>query len=181
MFRDEYNSYTEPMRPPCKTRPWFPLLLLVVVVVAVAHVTGLIKPLAMLALQWTGSDSAGSLWAAGSRLTGSWESDDDPMFRRVCHFEPKGGFYRTGIYTADAGHGMREVVFKITSEERSGRYVEMTECLPGADANYHVRYSIADDGQSLTREYDAPNGAHVSCQYRYLGPPPEDAPRTSRP
>jgi hypothetical protein len=180
MFRDEYSSYTEPLRPPRKTRPWFPLLLLVVVVVAVAHTAGLIKPLATLALQWTGSDS-GSLWGAGSRLTGNWESDDDPMFRRVCYFAPKGGFYRTGIYTADAGPGMREVVFKITSEDRSGHHVDMTEYLPGADANYHVRYSIADDGQSMTREYDTPNGTHVSCQYRYLGPPTEDTPRTSRP
>jgi hypothetical protein len=172
MFREEYSSYTEPLRPPRKTRPWFPLLLLVVVVVAVAHVTGLIKPLATLALQWTGSGPAG-LWGSGIRLVGNWESDDDPMFRRVCHFAPKGGFYRTGTYIADAGHGMREVVFKITSEDRSGRHVEMTEYLPGADANYRVRYSIADDGKSMTREYDTPSGTHVSCQYRYLGPPTE--------
>jgi hypothetical protein len=169
MFREEYSGYAGSPRPPRKTRPWVPLVVLVVVGLAVAHVAGLTKPLTTLALQLTGLGSHTPGW----RLVGDWQSDNDPMWRRVCHLAPKEGYRGTGIYRADAGRGMREVIFRITSEDRSGRHVEMAEFLPEVDANYQVRYSIADDGKSMTREYDTPNGTHVSCQYRYLGPPTE--------
>jgi len=177
MFREEITGYEEPPRPPQKTTPWVPIVLVVVVGLAVAHVAGLTKPLTTLALQLSGSGPG----TPGGRLVGDWESNDDPMFRRVCHLAPKEGYCGTGLYMADAGRGMREVIFKITSEDRAGRHVEMAEFLPEADANYRVRYSIADDGKSMTREYDTPNGTHVSCQYRYLSPPTEDPPRSFRP
>jgi len=172
MLREEISGYSEPPRPPRKMRPWVPIVLVVLVGLAVAHMAGLTKPLATLALQVSGVGSHTPGW----RLVGDWESDNDPMFRRICHLAPKEGYGGTGIYMADAGRGMREVIFKITSEDRSGSHVEMAEYLPGADVNYRVRYSTAKDGKSMTREYDTPNGSHVSCQYRYIGPPTEDPP-----
>jgi hypothetical protein len=178
MIREEFNGYSESPRPASKTPnkigPWVPLMLLVVVGLVVAHVAGLIKPLATLALEWTGLGSH----APGWRLVGNWQSDNDPMFRRVCYPTPKEGYDGTGVYRGDAGGGMSDVLFKITSEDRSGRQVEMAEY--NGD-NYRVRYSIADDGKSLTREYDASDGRPVSCQYRYLGPPTEEAPISYRP
>jgi hypothetical protein len=53
----------------------------------------------------------------------------------------------------------------------------MLEYVFGTDANYRVRYSIAEDGKSLTREYEGRNGERISCQYRYLGRPTEDPSR----
>ena len=170
MIREDISGYSESPRPPRKTRPWVPLLIVVLVGLGAAHMAGLTKPVATVALQVTGLGSHTPGW----RLVGDWESDNDPMFQRVCHPVHKEGYSGTGLYLADEGRGVREVIFKITSEDRAGRHVELAEYLPEVDANYRVRYSIADDGKSLTREYDTPNGRHVSCQYRYLGPPTED-------
>ncbi len=166
MIRGEFNEYPEPPRPTRKPKPWVPIVILVFGGLGVAHIAGLTKPLATMALQLTGLGSR----APGWRLVGDWESDDDPMFRRVCYPAPKEGYSGTGVYRADAGRGVGDVIFKITSEDRSGRQVEMAEY---NGANYRVRYSIAEDGKSMTREYQGSNGSPVSCQYRYLGPPTE--------
>jgi len=171
MFREEMSAYSEPPRPPRKTTPWVPVVLAALVGLGAAHVAGLTKPLKGVAMQLTGY---GRL--PGSRLVGDWESSDDPMFRRVCHAGVKGNDDGTGFYMADAGRGMKEVIYKVTSEDRSGRHVETSEFLPGINENYRVRYSIAADGKSMTREYDDRNGMHVSCQYRYIGPPTEEPP-----
>ena len=101
------------------------------------------------------------------------------MFQRLSYTSPKGDAHRTGFYMADGGRGMKEVLFKITSEDRSGSRVEMSEFLPAINESYHVRYSIADDGRSMTREYDDRNGARISSQYRYVGPPSVDPPPMS--
>ncbi len=159
-----------------KARPWVPIVIVVFAGLAVAHVAGLTKPLATIAVQLSGGSRA-----PGWRFVGDWESDNDPMFRHVRHLAPQEGYTGTDIYIADAGRGMRPVMFKITSEDRSGRRVEMAEYLPESDANYRVRYTIADDGRSLTREYEGRDGRSVSCQYRYVGPPPEGPPRRFQP
>jgi hypothetical protein len=176
MFRDDISGYEEPPRPPRTTTPWVPVVLVALVALGLAHVTGLTKPVASLALQLAGYGRT-----PGSRLIGDWESIDDPMFRRVCHLTPQEGYAGTGIYMADRGRGMEVVIFKITSEDRSGRHVEMAEYLPEKEANYKVRYSIAQDGRSMTREYEGPSGIPLACQYRYVGPPTEDPPRSFRP
>jgi hypothetical protein len=174
MIRERFDGYDEETpRRPRKRNGWLPIVLVVLVALAVAHLAGLTGPLAGLALP-------GRSHTPGWRLVGDWQSDDDPMFRRVCHLAPKEGYRGTGIYMADAGRGMHEVIFKITAEDRSGSHVEMSEFLPGSDANYHVRYSIATDGQTMTREYEGGNGKVVTCQYRYLGPPSQDPPRSFR-
>jgi hypothetical protein len=171
MFRDDISAYSEPPRPRRKTTPWVPITLVALVCLGLAHVAGLTKPLKSMAVQLTGYGRT-----PGSRLLGNWESDDDPMFRRICHSARREDYCGTGLYLADAGNGMREVIFRITAEDRSGRHVEMSEFLPGANENYRVRYSIAEDGRSMTREYDDRNGIHVSCKYRYLGPSTQSAP-----
>ncbi len=170
MIREEINGYSEPPRPAPKMRPWIPIAL--VAFVALAVVARLAKPLATMALQSSqgGSDSQRT---PGQRLIGDWESDNDPMFRRVCYPAPKKGYDGTGVYRATAGRYVGDVLFKVTSEDRSGQHVEMAEY---RGANYRVRYSIAEDGKSMTREYEGSDGRPVSCQYRYLGPPTEDVP-----
>ncbi len=174
MFREDIGGYSEPPRPPRKkTTPWVPIVLVALVGLGVAHVVGLTKPLKTVAMQLTGYGRP-----PGSRLIGDWESSDDPMFRRLCYAGVKGNDRGTGFYMADRGRGMKEVLFQIASEDRSGRHVEMAEYLPGADENYRVQYSIAGDGKSMTREYDDLHGMHVSCQYRYIGPPTEEPPPT---
>ena len=170
MFRGEMSAYSESPRSRRKT-PWVPLMVVVLAGLVVAHVAGLTKPLATMALQLSGYGRT-----PGSRLIGDWESNDDPMFRRVCYLRPKKDWDGAGFYMADSGRGMREVIFKVTAEDHSGRHVTMSEFLPGVNENYRVRYSIADDGRSMTREYDDRNGKRVSCQYRYLGPPTQSAP-----
>lgn len=173
MIREDFNDYPEPPRPQQrKAAPWVPIVLVALVGLAVAHMAGLTKPLL----------SLGGSHPPGWRLVGDWESDNDPVFQRVCYPAWKDGYAGTGMYWADGGRGMREVIFKVESESRSGRQVELAEYLPGLDANYRVRYSIADDGKSLTREYDGRNGQHITCQYRYVGPPTrEDPAREYRP
>jgi hypothetical protein len=180
MFSEEISGYAEPPRPPRTARLWVPLVLVLLVGLAVAHLAGLTKPLTTTALQLSQGGSR-NLRTPASRLIGDWESDNDPMFRRVCHPVPKQPTHGAGIYLADSGSGMREVIYKIVSEDRSGTSLEMAEFLPGADLNYRARYSIAEDGQSMTREYNTRIGSQVFCQYRYIGPPTEDLPRTSQP
>jgi hypothetical protein len=174
MFREDISGYSEPPRPPRnnkKTTPWVPVVLVAFVVLGVAHVAGLTKPIKSLAMQLAGYGQA-----PGYRLVGDWESDDDPMFKRICYAGVKGNDRGTGFYMADRGRGMREVLFQITSEDRSGRRMEMAEFLPGVNENYKVTYSIAGDSRSMTREYDDLSGMHVSCRYRYVGPPTEEPP-----
>ncbi len=170
MFRGEIGNDSEP---PCrlrKTRPWVPLMLVAVVGLAAAHVAGLTKPLATLALQLSRSYSRDLSTPVG-RLIGDWESDNDPLFRRVCYPVPREPKQGTGVYRADTGRGIREVIYRIVSQDESGTSLEMGEYLPGTDLNCRVWYSIAKDGQSMTRRYDARNGGHISCQYRYIGRP----------
>jgi hypothetical protein len=176
MIREEFNGYSEPPRPapeaprapkaPRKPSALVPLLIVAFAGLGVAHIAGLTEPMATLALQLTGLGSHPPGW----RLVGDWESDNDPMFRRVCYPAPKEGYDGTGVYRGDAGSGMGDVIFKVTSEDRSGHQVEMSEY---KGANYRVRYTIAEDGKSMTREYTDRNGSRVSSQYRYLGPPTE--------
>jgi hypothetical protein len=165
MFREETGSYEEPPRPPRKATPWVPIVLLVVVGLAGAHMAGLTKPLLQLA-------GAGS-HAPGGRLVGDWESDNDPMFRRICYVAPNDGKAENGIYLGHVDRGTRTVFYHIDSQDRSGRNLQLAEFWPGVDYNYRARYSIADDGMSMTREYTDRDGRPVSCQYRYLGPPTE--------
>ncbi len=174
MFREEMSAYSECSRPPRNATPWVVVVLVAFVGLGVAHIAGLTGPLKSMAMQLTGY---GRL--PGSRLVGDWESSNDPMFQRVCYAAAKKDDPGTGFYMADAGRGMKEVIFKIISEDRSGRRVEMAEFLPGVNENYRVRYSIADDGRSMTREYDDRNGVRVSSQYRYVGPPSVDPPPMS--
>ena len=154
---------------------WIPIMLVFVGGLGAAHTAGLTKPLIIKARQLVGPHTPG--W----RLVGNWESDNDSMFRRVCHVRSKEGAGGMGIYMADEGRSMRQVLFRITSEDRSGRHVTLDEFLPEKDINYRVRYTIAGDGKSMTREYDTRTGRHVSCQYRYIGPPPQEAPWASEP
>ncbi len=167
MFRDEIGGVSEAPRPPRKaTTPWVPIVLAVLAGLGVAHVAGLTKPLKSMALQLTGGHSGGP----GSRLVGEWESDDDPMFRRISYpavKDPKGG---TGIYVAQDGRRECGVIYKIVSEDRSGTSLELAEFRMRLNLNYRVRYTIAKDGQSMTRDYDGRDGTHVSSHYRYVGP-----------
>jgi len=152
-------------------RPWIPIVL--VAFVALAVVARLAKPLATMALQSSqgGSDSQRT---PGQRLIGDWESDNDPMFRRACYPASKDPKCKTGICQGQTDSGKRGVVFyAIESEDSSGRNLELAEYLPGIDYNYRARYSIAEDGKSMTREYNTRDGRHVSCKYRYIGPPTE--------
>jgi hypothetical protein len=180
MIREETSDCSEPRRPPRTPTPWVPIVLTILAGLAVAHLAGLTTPLTTKALQ-IGRSVAGSSRTPGSRLIGEWESDNDPMFRRVCHPAPKKNYNGTGIYLADAGRGMHEVIFRIVSEDDSGRHLELAEFVLGANANYRVRYTIAPDGRSMTREYSERNGRQVSCQYRYLGPPTQDVAIEHRP
>jgi hypothetical protein len=170
MFRGEIGNDSGP---PCrvrKMRQWVPLMLVVVVGLAVAHVAGLTKPLATLAAQLCRSYSRDLSTPAG-RLVGDWESDNDPLFRRVSYPAPKGPKRGTGVYRADTGSGTRDVVYGIVSQDEAGTNLEMQEYLPGTDLNGRVWYTMAEDGQSMTRRYDARNGGHVTCHYRYVGRP----------
>jgi hypothetical protein len=177
MIREEMSGYAEPPRPPRKAASsWIPIVLVVLVGLGIAHIAGLTKPVTTVALQLSGHGRT-----PGWCLIGDWESDNDPMFRRVCHMLPGEAPCGTNIYLADAGRGMKAVIYKIMSEDRSGRQLEMAEYLPETDANYRVQYSIAEDGKSMTREYDGRNGNHYSCQYRYVGPPTEYVPRKAGP
>ncbi len=172
MFREDISGYSEPPRPPRKrTTPWVPIVLVALVGLGVAHVAGLTEPVKSMAMQLTGFGRP-----PGYRLVGDWESIDDPMFQRLCYVAPTANKGATGFYMADRGRGMAEVLFKITSEDRSGRCVEMAEYVMETKTNYRVQYSVAKDGRSMTREYDDRNGIHVSCQYRYVGPPTDEPP-----
>ena len=174
MFRDEEaGGYSKPARPRRRTL-WTLILLLILAGLALTHVTGLMKPL----LRSVQGDSR-NLRTPASRLVGQWESNDDPMFKRICHLPPEEPYDGLGIYMADAGSGMSEVTYKLESEDRSGTNLVMAEYLPGVDHNYRVRYSVAKNGRSMTREYEDRNGRHVSCRYRYVGPPIESLPKTS--
>jgi len=172
MFREDISGYSEPPRPPRKkVTPWVPVVLVALVALGVAHVAGLTKPIKSMAIQLTGIGRP-----PGSRLVGDWESVDDPMFQRISYVSPKGNDDGTGFYMADATRGKTQVLFKIESEDRSGRHVEMAEFRFGVEENYRVRYSVAGDGRSMTREYDDRHGNHISAQYRYIGPPTEEPP-----
>ncbi len=169
LIREEFYGDSEP---PCpapkalhKTRPWVPIVLVVFAGLAVAHIAGLTKPL----LQLAGAGSHPPGW----RLVGDWESDNDPMFRRFCYAAAKDGKGANGVILGHADRGTGDVIYHVVSEDRSGRNLELAEYLPGVDYNYRARYSITEDGKSMTREYTARNGSPVSCQYRYLGPPTE--------
>ena len=170
MFRGEIGSDSEPSCRPHRRRAWIPLILVVLLGLGVAHVAGLTKPLAGLARQWCGSYSRDLSTPAG-RLIGDWESDDDPLFRRVCYPVPRERKQKTGVYRADTGNGIREVIYGIVSQDESGTILEMGEYLPGTDLNCRVWYTIPEDGQSMTRKYDARNGGHITCHYRYIGRP----------
>ncbi len=171
MFREDIGGYSQPPRPQCKKTPWVPVLCAILAGSGIAHVAGLTKPLATIARQLTGIGRT-----PGYRLVGDWESVDDPMFQRICYVGPKGNKGGTGFYMADATRGKTQVLFKVESEDRSGRHVEMAEFRFGVEENYRVRYTVAGDGRSMTREYDDRYGNHVSAQYRYIGPPTEEPP-----
>ncbi len=171
MFRDDIGDYSESPRPQRKSTPWVLIVLVVLVGLGLAHMAGLTEPVISMAVQLTGYGRT-----PGSRLIGDWESDDDPMFRRICYADPQGDSCGTGFYMADAGRGMHEVVFKIVWEDRSGRHLEVAEFLPGVNENYRARYSVAEDGRSMMKEYNDRDGNPVSCQYRYMGPPTADPP-----
>jgi hypothetical protein len=165
MFREKVSETSEAPRPARKPTPWLPIVLIAVVGLGVAHVAGLTEPLKSMALQL----GAGSR-APGSRLVGDWVSDDDPMFTRISYpavKDPKGG---TGIYVGQDGKRECGVIYKIVSEDRSGTSLELAEFRMRLNLNYRVRYTIAKDGQSLTRDYDGRDGGHVSSHYRYVGP-----------
>ena len=51
------------------------------------------------------------------------------------------------------------MIYKIVSADRSGTSLELAEFRMGLNQNYRVRYTIAKDGQSMTREYDGHDGA----------------------
>jgi len=171
MLREEEASgYSERPRRQRRTL-WVLIALAVLLALAVAHVAGLTKPL----LQ-SGKAGSRNLRTPASRLVGQWDSSNDPMFKRVCHLAPEEPYDGLGIYMADAGSGMSEVTYKVESEERSGTNLMMTEYLPGANHNYRVRYSVAKNGRSMTRQYEDRNGRQVSCRYRYIGPPTESPP-----
>lgn len=174
MFREEISGYSGPPRRQSKT-PWVFIVCVIVAGLVVAHMAGLTKPFRTMAVQ-LGQDGSRDLRTPASRLIGDWESDDDPMFRRVCHMVPKDPSVGTGIYRVSNGSRTSDAIYKIVSEDRSGTNLVMAEFLPVGDRNYRVRYSIAKDGQSMTREYEDHNGRHVSCQYRYLGPPTQSLP-----
>ncbi len=173
MIREEFDGYSEPPRPSLnKAKPWLPLVVAIFAGLAVAHLAGLTKPLVTIALP-----SGGGSHAPGWRLVGDWESEGDPMFRRVCHLAPRKGYSGTGVYMADSGLGMRAVIFKITSEDPSGRHLETEEYVPEMGADFRVRYTIADDGRSMRRECTARTGCLIFGQYRYVGRPTAKLPR----
>ena len=171
MLREEIGGYSEPPRPPRKNRSWVPIVLVALVGLGVAHVVGLTKPVMTVAMQLTGYGRP-----PGSRLVGDWESSDDPMFDRISFEGSKGDDPKMGFYMADTGRRVRQVLFEISSEDRSGRHVEIAEFVLGVDENYRVKYAIAADGKSMTRDYDDLRGMHVSSEYRYAGPPTMEAP-----
>ncbi len=170
MFRGEIGNDAEPLCPSRRRRAWLPLIVVVVVGLVAAHMAGLTKPLAGLARQLCGNYSRDLSTPAG-RLVGDWESDNDPLFKRICYPVPKEPKKGTGVYRADTGSGIREVIYGIVSQDAAGATLEMEEYLPGTDLNCRVWYTIAEDGQAMTRRYDARNGGHVTCQYRYVGRP----------
>ena len=170
MFRGEIGTDAEPLCPSRRRRPWVSFILIVVLGLAVAHVAGLTKPLATLAMQLCRTYSR-DLSTPASRLIGEWQSDNDPLFKRICYPVPKARKQATGVYQADTGSDIREVIYGIVSQDESGTNLEMGEYLPGTDLNCRVWYTIAEDGQAMTRRYDARNGGHVTCQYRYVGRP----------
>jgi hypothetical protein len=169
MFREEISESSEAQRPVRKPTPWLPILLIAVVGLGVAHVAGLTEPLKSMALQLTGGRCGGP----GSRLVGDWTSDNDPMCQRICFPVLKNPEYKNGMIFTRNGSQRGGIIYAIASEDSSGRNLELAEFLPGVKLNYRARYAIAPDGKSLTREYDAPNGTHITCQYRYVGPPTE--------
>ena len=167
MFKDEISGIAEAPRAVRKPTPWLPLVLIAVVGLGVAHVAGLTKPLKSMALQLTGGHSGGP----GSRLVGDWASDNDPMCERICFPVLKNPEYKNGMIFTHKGSREGAIIYHIESEDRAGRNLAMAEYLPSVDLNYRAKYALAPDGKSLTREYDAPNGTHMTCQYRYVGPP----------
>jgi hypothetical protein len=169
MFREQISEISEARRPAPKPTPWLPIVLIAVVGLGVAHVAGLTEPLKSMALQLTGGGSR----APGSRLIGDWESDNDPMCQRLCFPVLKNPEYKNGMIFMHNGSRQGGIIYAIASEDGPGRNLELAEFLPGVKLNYRARYAIAPDGKSLTREYDAPNGTHIVCQYRYVGPPTE--------
>ena len=170
MFRGEIGNDSAIVGRPRKMGVWVPLIVVVLIGLAVAHVAGLTKPLATLAMQLCRSYTRDLSTPAG-RLIGNWESDNDPLFRRISYPVPKEPKQGTGVYQADTGTGIREVIYGIVSQDEAGTSLEMGEYLPGTDLNCRVWYTIAEDGQSMTRKYDARNGGHITCQYRYAGRP----------
>ena len=175
MIREEISGYAEPPRPAHKARAWTPIVLVVFVGLGIAHVAGLTKPLTAMALDLVGPH------APGGHLVGDWESDNDPMFRRISYVAANDGKAQSGIYLGHAGRGTRGVVYRIVAQDRFGRNLELAEYWPDVDYNYRARYSIAGNGKSLTREYTDRDGTRVSSHYRYLGPPTEDPPRRFQP
>jgi hypothetical protein len=169
MFREEISERSEAQRPVRKPTPWLPIVLIAVVGLGVAHVAGLTEPLESMALQLAGGRSGGP----GSRLVGDWTSDNDPMCQRIWFPVLKNPEYKNGMIFTHNGSRQGGIIYAIASEDSSGRNLELAEFLPGVKLNYRARYAIAPDGKSLTREYDAPNGTHIVCQYRYVGPPTE--------
>lgn len=148
MIRDDIGICPEPPRPPRQKTPWGPIMLLVVVGLVAAYLAGLTGPLAGLAVEF-GLVSR----APASRLVGEWASDDDPMFRRMHRSMPEKSWRDAGVYSGDDGRWVRGVAYKIISEDRSGRNLVMAEFVMGADQNLQVKYTVAEDGKSMTREY----------------------------
>jgi hypothetical protein len=165
MFREESSEIPAAPRPVRKPTPWLPIVLVVLVGLGVAHVAGLTEPLKAMA-QRLGLGSR----PPGSRLVGDWESRDDPMFSRISYPAIKDATGGTGIFVGQDGRRECGVVYKIVSEDRSGTNLELAEFRMGLNLNYRVRYTIAKDGQTLTRDYDERDGTHISCHYRYVGP-----------
>ncbi len=165
MIREDFNDCPEPPRraPKPKAGPWLPIAIVVFGGLAVAHLAGFTKPLTTLAWQWTGVGHR-----PGWRLAGKWDSDNDPMWRGIAFPESKNRQGGSDFYAAYSSRGIGGVDYKVESEDDDGRNLELTEYQTGSGFNLRVRYTIAADGKSMTREYTR-DGKRISCLYRYVG------------
>ena len=177
MIRDDICGSLDRPSPPQKRTPWLLILLVFVAGLGAAHVAGLTGPLASIAAQfvWGGGRDMGT---PSGRLVGEWASNDDPMFRHICHPAHKKSWSGTGLYMTDGAPGMNGVIYRLESEDRSGTNLVMAEFMPGPGLNLRVRYTVAEDGKSMTREYDH-DGKHVLSRYRYVGAPTQSMPGLS--
>lgn len=151
--------------------PWGLLLCLLVIGAVAAKITGLADPLITRALQFLEKEGGRDMSSPATRMVGTWVSEDDPMFRRVC-YHPSKELNGVGQYTGEAEDATRTVDYKIISEDKAGTNMAMWEYVQGVACFERVEYSIDWDGLKMTKKYKTKDGQTVCCTYLYVPEPP---------